>query len=67
MGGSVRNCTPKQTQQAKETLQKEYAAPFRLLPPQGAVHVIAQADGTMVCTVAHGVGFPRSSGQWEES
>ena len=51
---AVRKATLAHGQRAKESLEKEYAKPFRLLPAEGPAHVIAEADGTMICTVAPG-------------
>jgi hypothetical protein len=42
------------------------AQPFRLLPPQGAAQVIAEADGTMICTVAPGTRKGERPRDWKE-
>lgn len=51
---AVRTATLHHAGRAQAGLEADYKEPFRLLPPQGAAHVIAQADGTMICTVAPG-------------
>lgn len=48
---TVRLTTLKHAQRAAEKLQKGYAEPFRILPKGGAEQVVAQTDGTMICTV----------------
>jgi hypothetical protein len=53
-------------QRAKETLEKQYAEPFRLLPAQGPAYVIAEADGTMICTVAPGSRKGKRPRTWKE-
>ena len=45
---AVRTETLEHAQRAQETLQKKYEQSFRILPPVGAEHVIAEADGTMI-------------------
>ena len=49
---AIRSATLMHAQRAEQQLQALYDQPFRLLPVQGAEHVIAEADGTMICTVA---------------
>ena len=49
---AVRTATLEHAQRARTKLQAEYEQPFRVLPAVGAAHVIAEADGTMICTVA---------------
>ena len=51
---AVRTATLAHAQRAREKLAAEYQQPFRVLPALGAEHVIAQADGTMICTVPSG-------------
>jgi hypothetical protein len=38
-------------QRAREQLRAGYGESFRALPAVGAPHVIAETDGTMICTV----------------
>ena len=54
-------------QRAAQTLAAEYEGSFRQLPAQGAPTVVAEADGTMICTVEP--GQPRHGPrprQWQE-
>jgi hypothetical protein len=51
---AIRTTTLEQAQRAQEQLQDKYQESFRVLPALGAAHVIAQADGTMICTVESG-------------
>ena len=62
----VRTTTLKQAQRARVGLQAEYAAPFRALPAQGPEQIIAEADGTMICTVPSGRRRAKRPRQWEE-
>jgi hypothetical protein len=63
---AVRVATLHHAHRAQATLEREYKEPFRLLPSQGAAHVIAQADGTMICTVASGPRKGRRPREWKE-
>jgi hypothetical protein len=63
---AVRTTTLAQAQRARAKLQAEYAQPFRVLPAVGAQHVIAEADGTMICTVASGPRKGQRPRGWEE-
>jgi hypothetical protein len=63
---AVRNATLQNAQRAEEVLQKEYQEPFRVLPAVGAPHVIAEADGSMVCTVAPGTRKGKKPRDWKE-
>src|SRR6202453_5454221 len=51
---AVRAATLKHAQRARVQLQASYREPFRALPAQGAPQVIAETDGTMICTVVAG-------------
>lgn len=53
-------------QRAREQLEEQYAQPFRALPALGAAQVIAQADGTMICTVEPGPKKGPRPRQWRE-
>jgi hypothetical protein len=55
-----------QAQRASQSLNKEYEEPFRVLPAVGAEHIIAQADGTMICTVEPGARKSPRPRQWKE-
>jgi hypothetical protein len=67
MGASaVRQATLAHAQRARAKLEKEYAQPFRRLPALGQEHVIAQSDGTMICTVQSGPRQSKRLRQWKE-
>ena len=63
---AVRAATLAHAQRARAQLEEQYAQPFRALPAVGAAHVIAQADGTMICTVAPGSRKGKRPRQWQE-
>jgi hypothetical protein len=53
-------------QRAREQLQAQYSQPFRVLPAVGAEHVIAQTDGSMICTVKPGAKKGKRPREWQE-
>lgn len=63
---AVRAATLKHARRAREQLEKVYAQAFRLLPKVGAQQVIAQADGTMICTVEAGKRKGKRPREWKE-
>lgn len=63
---AVRAATLIHAQRAQTQLEEEYRQPFRMLPPIGAEHVIAQADGTMICTVQPGPRKGKRPREWRE-
>jgi len=63
---AVRSVTLKHAQRAQEQLEKGYAQSFRMLPKVGASHVIAEADGTMICTVEAGKRKGKRPRDWKE-
>lgn len=63
---AVRTATLEHAQRARAKLQEEYAQPFRVLPAVGDEHVIAETDGTMICTVAPGPRKGKRPRQWKE-
>jgi len=63
---AVREVTLRHARRAQERLNAEYAQSFRTLPAQGAEHVVAEADGTMLCTVAAGARRGRRPRLWKE-
>lgn len=63
---AVRATTLKHAQRARATLQEEYEQPFRVLPAEGAEHVIAETDGTMICTVERGPRKGKRPREWKE-
>jgi len=63
---AVRTVTLEHAQRAREQLEKEYAQSFRVLPNVGAEQVIAQTDGTMICTVEPGKRKGKRPRDWKE-
>jgi hypothetical protein len=63
---AVRQATLAHAQRARAKLEKEYAEPFRMLPGVGEDHVVAQSDGTMICTVAAGPRKSKRAREWKE-
>lgn len=63
---AIRADTLEHAQRAQETLQDKYEESFRILPPVGAEHVIAEADGTMICTVEPGPRKGKRPRDWKE-
>ena len=63
---ATRTATLEHAQRARAKLQAEYAEPFRVLPAVGSEHVIAQADGTMICTVQAGPRKAKRPREWKE-
>ena len=63
---AVRNATLEHAGRAQEMLEKEYQEPFRVLPATGARYVVAQADGSMLCTVASGTRKGKRPREWKE-
>jgi hypothetical protein len=63
---AVRTATLEHAQRAREKLEAEYQQPFRVLPAAGAEQVIAQADGTMICTVQSGPRKGKRPREWKE-
>ena len=64
--GAVRGATLEHAQRADKKLGEQYREPFRILPAVGAEQVIAEADGTMICTVAPGQRKGRRPREWKE-
>jgi len=63
---AVRDTTLAYAQRASQQLEEQYRQPFRVLPTVGAEHVIAEADGTMICTVAPGKRKGKRPRDWKE-
>jgi hypothetical protein len=63
---AVRQATLGHAQRAVGQLEQQYQQPFRSLPAVGAEQVIAEADGTMICTVAPGRRKGPRPRQWKE-
>ena len=65
--GAMRSATLKHAARAERKLKAEYARPYRELPAQGPWAIIAEADGSMLCTVPG--GLPRKASRpraWQE-
>jgi hypothetical protein len=63
---TVRVATLEQAQRAREQLQTGYEESFRVLPSAGSPHVIAETDGTMICTVLAGKKQGKRPREWKE-
>lgn len=63
---AVRDSTLTHAQRARAQLEEQYAQPFRVLPAVAQPHVIAEADGTMICTVQPGSRKGKRPRQWQE-
>jgi hypothetical protein len=63
---AVRDATLAHAQRARALLEAQYAQPFRVLPAVGSAHIIAEADGTMICTVQPGPRKGKRPRQWQE-
>lgn len=63
---AVRIVTLSHAKKARAQLEKDYAKPFRLLPARSHEHIIAQVDGTMICTVSPGRRKSKRPRQWKE-
>jgi len=63
---AVREATLAHAQRAAKRLEEQYQEPFRILPSWGAEHVVAEADGTMICTVAAGKRKGKRPRDWKE-
>ncbi len=63
---AVRESTLTHARRAAQILEKEYAQPYRALPAEGAKLVVAEADGSMICTVAPAPRRGRRPREWKE-
>lgn len=63
---AVREATLEHAQKAEQILQKEYEEPYRVLPAVGSRHIVAQADGSMICTVSPGPRKGKRPRDWKE-
>lgn len=63
---AVREATLAHAQRAAKILEEQYREPFRILPALGAEQVVAEADGTMICTVAAGKRNGKRPRDWKE-
>lgn len=63
---AVRDTTLGHAKRARQILEQEYQQPFRLLPPTGAAQVVAEADGSLICTVESGKRKGKRPRDWKE-
>lgn len=63
---AVRSATLETAQRARKTLESKYARHYRVLPAIGREWVVAQADGTMICTVKPGRRKGKRPREWKE-
>jgi hypothetical protein len=63
---AVREATLQNAQRAEQLLQQEYEQPFRVLPAVGGQHVVAEADGSLIRTVAPGPRKGKRPRDWKE-
>jgi hypothetical protein len=63
---AVRNATLHHAGRAEQILRKVYQEPFRVLPAVGEPYVIAEADGSMLCTVVPGPRTGKRPREWKE-
>jgi len=63
---AVRIETMRHARNAAKMLASEYKESFRSLPKEGADYVIAEADGTMICTVEAGPRKAKRPRCWQE-
>jgi len=63
---AVRDTTLAHAQRARARMVEQYAQPFRILPALAQPHVIAETDGTMICTVEAGPRKGKRPRQWQE-
>lgn len=62
----MRTVTLHHARRAARKLEQGYEQPYRLLPAQGQDWIIAQADGSMICTVEPSSRQSRRPRQWKE-
>jgi hypothetical protein len=63
---AVRDATLHHAGRAEQILKKEYQEPFRALPAVGEPYVIAETDGSMLCTVTPGPRRGKKPREWKE-
>jgi len=63
---AVRKTTLEHAKRARQKLEEHYAKPFRTLPAAGPKHIVAELDGTMICTVASGRRKGKKPREWKE-
>lgn len=65
-GSAVRAATLETAERARKKLEAKYAQPYRALPAIGRELVVAEADGTMICTVKPGRRKEKRPREWKE-
>lgn len=63
---AVRKATLEHAQRAHQMLEDKYEGTYRTLPPAGPEHILAEVDGTMICTVAPGKREGKKPREWKE-
>lgn len=63
---AVREATLIHAARAQARLEAQYGESFRILPVEGAGQLVAQSDGSMVCTVAGGPRKAPRPREWKE-
>lgn len=63
---AVRQNVLRHARRAHEQRNQQTAKTFRSLPLKGVEHLIAQADGTMICTIEPGNRKAKRPRQWKE-
>lgn len=63
---AIRLKTLAHARRAQDRLSDEYEEPFRVLPQKGQEHIIAEVDGTMICTVSSGPRKGARPRDWKE-
>lgn len=63
---AVREATLTHAQRATKKLEEHYQEPFRVLPSIGAEFVVAEADGSLICTVRPGKRKDKRPRDWKE-
>lgn len=63
---TVRTTTLATAARASAKLEAKYEETFRILPAQGAEYILAEADGTMICTVEPAKRKDKHPRQWKE-
>lgn len=65
-GSAVRSATLETAARAQRKLETKYAGAYRVLPAIGQERVVAEADGTMICTVRPGRRRGKRPREWKE-
>jgi hypothetical protein len=63
---AIRETTLRHARRAKAQMEAAYEKSFRTLPAQGAEHVVAEADGTMICTMPSTRRKQKRPREWKE-